>query len=76
MSTLSKPERTWPDHVRWELTWSALEMLAVFTGLYLLNEAGPAWLGLGTILLAGVVAEAIAVRYWRYRRTGGASGQR
>ena len=69
MRTLFNPERKWSDHLRWELKWSALELVAVLTGLYLLYEAGPAWSGLGTMLLAAVVVEAMAVRYWRYQRT-------
>jgi hypothetical protein len=69
MSDLSNSERKWPAHVRWELKWSALELLAVLTGLYLLLEAGPARSGLGSILLTAVVVEAFAVRAWRYGRT-------
>ena len=76
MGTLSDPERKWSDHLRWELKWSALELLAVLTGLYLLHKAGPAWSGLVTIVLAAVVAEAFAVRVWRYPRTDSATGYR
>jgi hypothetical protein len=69
MNTLSNQEPKWLDYVRWELKWSALELLAVVAGLYLLLRAGPASSGLGSLLLAAVALEAFAVRSWRYGRS-------
>jgi hypothetical protein len=69
MNTLSNQDAKWLDQVRWELKWCTLELLAVVAGLYLLLKAGPAWSGLGSLLLAAVAVEAFAVRSWRYGRT-------
>jgi hypothetical protein len=67
--TKSKQGWTWKDHLRWELKWSALELIAILAGLYLLLLTIPALSALGTAVLVAVLVEAMLVRSWHYRGT-------